>query len=45
VGSKLVIVRRFPAMIDAELAKSALEAYEIDAAIRGRAERSASCRA
>lgn len=35
MDSKLVIVRRFPALIQAELAKSALEAYEIDAAING----------
>jgi hypothetical protein len=33
VDSKLVVVRRFPAMIHAEVAKSALKAYDIDAAI------------
>ena len=31
--SKLVTIRRFPAMVHAELAKSALEAYEIAAAL------------
>ena len=30
---KFVVIRHFPALIHAELAKSALEAYEIDAAI------------
>jgi hypothetical protein len=35
VDSKLVTVRRYPAMIHAELARSGLEAYEIDAAISG----------
>jgi hypothetical protein len=35
VDSKLVIVRRFPAMVHAQLAKSALEAYEIEAVING----------
>lgn len=33
VDSNLVVLRRYPAMIHAELAKSALEAYEIEAAI------------
>ena len=40
--SKLVVVRRFPALIHAELAKSALAAYEVYAAVdhggRSRAE-------
>ena len=35
MDSKFVVVRRFPAVIHAELAKSALEAYEIHAAITG----------
>jgi putative signal transducing protein len=34
VASKVVIVRRFPAVIHAELARSALEAYGIHAAIK-----------
>ena len=38
MDSKLVVVRRFPAMIHAEVAKSALAAYEIDAAIKGGAQ-------
>jgi hypothetical protein len=33
VDSKLVTIRQFPAMVHAELAKSALAAYEMDAAI------------
>jgi hypothetical protein len=33
MDSQFVTIRRFPAMIHAELAKSALEAYEIDATI------------
>ena len=32
--SKIVVLRRYPALIHAELAKSALAAYEIDAAIQ-----------
>jgi hypothetical protein len=38
VDSKFVVIRRFPAIVHAELAKSALEAYEIDAAIKGGAQ-------
>lgn len=34
MDSKLLVLRRYPAMIHAELAKSALEASEIKAAIQ-----------
>ena len=33
MDSKLVTIRRFPAMVHAELAKSALDAYEIAATL------------
>ena len=33
MDSKLVTIRRFPAMVHAELAKSALEAYDIAATL------------
>ena len=35
VGSQFVLLRRYPAIVHAELAKSALEAYNIPAVISG----------